>query len=77
MGAIRYGFRTPERFPRLKTVHIYLLNTPKRELDFDPAGRRYRRRGMVYPIAGGQGCFSPQLKAHDMSNSGPVWNLVD
>ena len=38
MGAIRYGFRTPERQPRLKTVHIYLLNTPKRELNFDPAG---------------------------------------
>jgi 8-oxo-dGTP pyrophosphatase MutT (NUDIX family) len=37
MGLIRYGFRTPEGYPRLKTVHIYLLETPDRKIDFDPA----------------------------------------
>ena len=38
MGFIRYGFRTPEGGPRLKTVHVYLLRTPSRSLDFIPAG---------------------------------------
>ena len=38
MGFIRYGFRTPDGSPRLKTVHIYLLSTPSRSVDFVPAG---------------------------------------
>jgi 8-oxo-dGTP pyrophosphatase MutT (NUDIX family) len=37
MGFIRYGFRTPDGSPRLKTVHIYLLKTSQRYAGFEPA----------------------------------------
>lgn len=36
LGTVRYGFRTPEGDPRLKTLHMYLMRTPERIDRFDP-----------------------------------------
>jgi len=37
LGAIRYGFFTPDGSPRLKTLHMFLMRTPERVVDFTPA----------------------------------------
>jgi 8-oxo-dGTP pyrophosphatase MutT (NUDIX family) len=37
LGFVRYGFDTPEREPRLKTMFVYLFETPERVTDFAPA----------------------------------------
>ena len=39
LGFIRYGFHTPDGSPRLKTLHMYLMHTPERFVDFTPADR--------------------------------------
>ena len=37
LGTIRYGFSTPDGSPRLKTIHLYLLETPEAPTRFTPA----------------------------------------
>ncbi len=37
LGFVRYGFDTPEGEPRLKTMFVYLYETPERVTDFAPA----------------------------------------
>jgi 8-oxo-dGTP pyrophosphatase MutT (NUDIX family) len=37
LGAIRYGFTTPEGEPRLKTMFVYMFRTPERVAQFHPA----------------------------------------
>ncbi len=37
MGAVRYGFTTPEGEPRLKTMFVYMFDTPERITNFQPA----------------------------------------
>ena len=37
VGVVRYGFITPEHEPRLKTLFVYLFDTPERIEDFHPA----------------------------------------
>lgn len=37
LGAVRFGFYTPDGEPRLKTLHIYLMSTPELVLNFNPA----------------------------------------
>ena len=37
LGSVRYGFTTPAGHPRLKILHVYLLQTPQRRTDFAPA----------------------------------------
>lgn len=39
LGAVRYGFLTPEGAPRLKTLHMYLMEAEERFTDFKPADR--------------------------------------
>lgn len=39
LGYIRYGFHTPDGSPRLKTLHMYLMDTPERRTDFAPSTR--------------------------------------
>ena len=39
LGYIRYGFITPDGEPRLKTLHMYLLETPELIDNFDPPAR--------------------------------------
>ena len=43
LGYIRYGFHTPDGMPRLKTLHMYLMETPERTTDFTPS----RREGIL------------------------------
>lgn len=43
LGYIRYGFHTPDGMPRLKTLHMYLMDTPERHTDFAPS----RREGIL------------------------------
>ena len=43
LGFIRYGFHTPDGYPRLKTLHMYLMATPERCTDFAPS----RREGIL------------------------------
>ncbi len=38
LGFVRYGFQTPDGSPRLKTLHMYLMETPHQVTDFAPAG---------------------------------------
>ena len=37
LGAVRFGFNTPDGEPRLKTMFVYLLRTPERIAEFHPA----------------------------------------
>lgn len=37
LGAVRYGFRTPEGDPRLKTLHVFLLHADVAPESFHPA----------------------------------------
>ena len=37
LGAVRYGFQTPSGEPRLKTLHLYLVQTGDRVAEFTPA----------------------------------------
>lgn len=37
LGFVRYGFDTPEGEPRLKTMFVYLFETPERVTEFAPA----------------------------------------
>lgn len=37
LGYVRYGFTTPDREPRLKTLHMYLMRAPIRYGSFDLA----------------------------------------
>ncbi|RME29096.1 MAG: NUDIX domain-containing protein [Deltaproteobacteria bacterium] len=37
LGFVRYGFTTPDQEPRLKTLHMFLMDAPER---FDPARLR-------------------------------------
>jgi len=37
LGVVRYGFLTPEGDPRLKTLFVYMFETPERIVDFHPA----------------------------------------
>jgi 8-oxo-dGTP pyrophosphatase MutT (NUDIX family) len=37
LGFVRYGFNTPEGHPRLKTMFVYLFETPERVTTFAPA----------------------------------------
>lgn len=37
LGYVRYGFTTPDREPRLKTLHMYLMRAPERFSVFHPA----------------------------------------
>jgi 8-oxo-dGTP pyrophosphatase MutT (NUDIX family) len=39
LGAVRYGFLTPEGAPRLKTLHMYLMESAERFSDFQPADK--------------------------------------
>lgn len=39
LGFIRYGFHTPDGSPRLKTLHMYLMETPDMWTDFCPSTR--------------------------------------
>jgi len=43
LGYIRYGFHTPDGSPRLKTLHMYLMDTPQRCTEFAPS----RREGIL------------------------------
>jgi 8-oxo-dGTP pyrophosphatase MutT (NUDIX family) len=43
LGFIRYGFHTPDGQPRLKTLHMYLMDTPEQERNFSPS----RREGIL------------------------------
>ena len=43
LGFIRYGFHTPDGYPRLKTLHMYLMVTPELWTDFAPS----RREGIL------------------------------
>ena len=43
LGFIRYGFHTPDGSPRLKTLHMYLMDTPERCTAFEPS----RREGIL------------------------------
>jgi len=59
LGFVRYGFTTPDREPRLKTLHMFLMRAPVRYEHFAPA----EAEGIV-----SAGWFSPeeaaQLVAH-------------
>ncbi len=37
LGLVRYGFRTPEGHPRLKSLHVYLIESDEPPDDFSPA----------------------------------------
>ncbi len=37
LGEVRYGFRTPEGHPRLKSMHVYLIECDEPPDDFAPA----------------------------------------
>ncbi len=37
LGVARYGFRTPEGWPRLKTLYVYLMRADPCPEDFEPA----------------------------------------
>ena len=37
LGPVRYGFTLPEGHPRLKTMFVYMFETPERVVDFQPA----------------------------------------
>lgn len=37
LGYVRYGFTTPDREPRLKTLHMFLMRAPSRYTAFTPA----------------------------------------
>lgn len=37
LGMVRYGFRTPEGHPRLKSLHVYLIESEEPPEEFDPA----------------------------------------
>ncbi|MCB9778140.1 MAG: NUDIX domain-containing protein [Alphaproteobacteria bacterium] len=37
LGYVRYGFTTPDREPRLKTLHMYLMRAEERFTEFHPA----------------------------------------
>lgn len=37
LGVVRYGFHTPEGEPRLKTMHVYLIEVDEPPEDFNPA----------------------------------------
>jgi 8-oxo-dGTP pyrophosphatase MutT (NUDIX family) len=37
LGSVRFGFYTPGGEPRLKTLHIYLMESPTRVSEFNPA----------------------------------------
>lgn len=37
LGTVRYGFSTPDGSPRLKTIHLYLLELSEAVVDFKPA----------------------------------------
>lgn len=37
LGVARYGFRTPEGSPRLKTLYVYLMRADPCPVDFEPA----------------------------------------
>jgi 8-oxo-dGTP pyrophosphatase MutT (NUDIX family) len=39
LGYIRYGFHTPDGSPRLKTLHMYLMDTPHQWMEFAPSAR--------------------------------------
>jgi 8-oxo-dGTP pyrophosphatase MutT (NUDIX family) len=39
LGFVHYGFQTPDREPRLKTLFMYLMKTPTRHTVFDPPER--------------------------------------
>jgi 8-oxo-dGTP pyrophosphatase MutT (NUDIX family) len=38
LGTVRYGFSTPDGSPRLKTIHLYLLELSEAVVEFQPAG---------------------------------------
>ncbi len=38
LGTVRYGFSTPDGSPRLKTIHLYLLELSETVAEFEPAG---------------------------------------
>jgi len=38
-GFVRFGFMTPEREPRLKTLYVYQMRALERVVDFDPPSR--------------------------------------
>jgi 8-oxo-dGTP pyrophosphatase MutT (NUDIX family) len=37
LGSVRFGFYTPDGEPRLKTLHIYLMESPEMVTEFNPA----------------------------------------
>jgi len=39
LGFVRYAFTIPDGSPRLKTLHMYILRTPERRMDFHPPDR--------------------------------------
>lgn len=39
LGAVRFGFYTPDGEPRLKTLHLYLMDTPTQIDAFEPSIR--------------------------------------
>lgn len=43
LGAVRFGFYTPQGEPRLKTLYLYLMETPELIEDFQPS----RREGII------------------------------
>jgi 8-oxo-dGTP pyrophosphatase MutT (NUDIX family) len=54
LGYIRYGFQTPDGQPRLKTLHMFLFDTPERATDWAPPARE----GVLEV-----GWFAPELAA--------------
>ncbi|MCB9794175.1 MAG: NUDIX domain-containing protein [Alphaproteobacteria bacterium] len=50
LGAVRYGFRTPEGDPRLKTLHVYLIEAVVPPEVFTPAEAEGIREVRWFPL---------------------------
>lgn len=49
LGIVRYGFTTPDRQPRLKTLHMFLLRASRRHESFRPAETEGIRQAAWFP----------------------------
>ncbi|MCB9759339.1 MAG: NUDIX domain-containing protein [Alphaproteobacteria bacterium] len=54
LGAVRYGFRTPEGEPRLKTLHVFLIEADPIPEDFQPAADEGIQEVRWFPISQAQ-----------------------
>lgn len=50
LGTVRYGFSTPDGSPRLKTIHLYLLELAEAVSDFKPASGEGIDSVMWFPL---------------------------